>query len=57
MTLRTRLALSHLFVVGLFAAIFITVVLIINGAGPSPRAIGQRDHILREVEGATSRAN
>lgn len=57
MTLQSRLALSHLLVVALFAVIFISVVLLISGAGPSPRAVGQRDQIVREAEGATSRAD
>lgn len=48
MTLRTRLTLSHLFVIALFATIFISVVMVVNGGmGPSRGAVHSRDSIFR----------
>jgi signal transduction histidine kinase len=54
-TLRTRLDLSHLFVIGLFASVFIMIVMLMTGGmGPSRKAMNTRDRIFEKAEGATS---
>ncbi len=55
MTLRTRLTLSHLFVIALFAVIFITVVIMmVGGFGPSRRASHSRDSVFKLGETAST---
>ena len=55
MTLRTRLALSHFFVIGLFIVIFISIVVSINGGfGPAPHTARQRGQILEAVKEAST---
>lgn len=57
MTLRTRLALSYLFVIGLFALVFISIVISINGGfGPSRHSMGSRDYIMMAADRATALA-
>lgn len=57
MSLRTRLALSHLFVIVLFALMFIFIVITINGGlGPSRHSLGSRDYIMMAADRATGHA-
>lgn len=52
MSLRTRLALSHLAVLGVFAAIFIVIVLFMTSG--SRRPLSPRDRLFETLEGAST---
>lgn len=55
MTLRTRLALSHLFAIVLFALIFISIFISINGgAGPPRHSLGPKNSIMSAADAASS---
>ena len=55
MTLRTRLALSHLFAIVLFALIFISIFISINGGGGPPRhSLGIKNSIMSTADTAGS---